>query len=329
MKIIDCSPFRDEEGKISLMQLLNGMLEYGLQWRSLVQSEDLAVKRLQRTLGKEYTLFRDYSIPGFDARNCAMVLLGPQGIQLLMAKPLKGIYRAKGPEWMVFDQRIRRFKKSKPNHQETIIKTAAILKKSLEKEGLALIDIESILMFTNPRTLVDTARPRVRIVPADAVDYFAANLQQLPEALDKEDIKYLTGILLRNTQPVEEKEPEPAEILPERNETLRELDYVSEVPAAPGYEPDLDPALSYEPDLNPDPAYAQEDFPDSSYVPAFLEDEAYFPDIEDEQIEAKPERGKFRFERKQWIIIGGLLLVELIILALFVFLVLQNLNILF
>ncbi|MBN1264859.1 MAG: hypothetical protein JXA25_05150 [Anaerolineales bacterium] len=286
MKIIECSPFRDEEGKISPLQLINGMLEYGINWRTLVKSEDLAIKRLQRTLDKEYTLFRDFAVPGIDAKNCIMVLLGPQGILIMMAKPLKGIYRAKGTEWMIFDQRSRKFKKSKPNFQEIILNSATILKKSLENEGLALIDIETILLFTNPRTLVDTARPRVRIVPADAVDYFSANLQQLPEILDKEDIKYLTELLLRNTQPSEE-DPEETGVFPEEPAALLES----------GYEPD------------------------------FLEDDTFFPDIiEEEQIEAKPKRRGLLFERKQWMIIGLLILLELIILGLFAVLVFSNFN---
>ncbi len=289
MNIYDSSPFRDEEGKISLLQHLYGVLEYGFAWRTRIQAADAAVKRLQRTLGNEFRLFRDFSIPGIDARHCIMILLGPQGILALMASPLKGIYRAKGTEWMSFDHRARKFKKSRPNYQEIILNVSSTLKKALESQGLSLIEVESVLIFTNPRTLIDTARPRVRIVPADAVDYFAANLQQLPEMLDKEDISYLTDILTRITA------PEPAE----------KTDQIT-------------PQTESE---EPVPQHEELFQGDSS-------DYFDFPDSVDtsESVTARPRLG---LQRRQWLIIGFLFLFEILILALFALLILSNSDLLF
>lgn len=284
MKIIDSSPFRDEEGKISLLQQLYGVLEYGFAWRTRTQAADAAVKRLQRTLGKEFKIFRDFSIPGVDARHCIMILLGPQGILALMASPIKGIYRAKGTEWMTFDHRARKFKKSKPNYQEIILNVSSTLKKALESQGLSLIEIESVLIFTNPRTLIDTARPRVRIVPADAVDYFAANLQQLPEMLDKEDIAYLTDILNRLTT------PGPAE---NTEQILHE-----EIPEEPAPENE---------ELFQGDSSDYYDFPDPVEIS-----------------ESATTRPRFGLQRRQWLIIGFLFILEILILAFFALLIMSN-----
>lgn len=290
MKIIDCSPLRDEEGNLGLLQTLNGILDYGFKWQNKVQAADQAIKRLQRTLGKDYMVFRDFSIPGIDPRHCAMILVGPQGILAVLASPLKGIYRAKGTEWMSFDQRARKFKKSKPNYQDTILGISSVLKKALEGQGLTLVDIESVLIFTNPRTLIDTARPRVRVVPADAVDYFAANLEQLPEILDKEDISYLKDILLRLTKPSPEENP-----VPEAEELQAEP--VEESPST----------LS--------------EYQDSLY--SSEAEDFGFPDEVEESTVTQP-GSRFRFQRRQWLILGFLFIIEVLILAVFALLIIGS-----
>ena len=57
--------------------------------------------------------------------------------------------------------------------------------------------VEPILVFTNPRTLVDGLRPKVRLVAADAIDYFAANLDKTPQQMQKSDVRTITDAILK------------------------------------------------------------------------------------------------------------------------------------
>jgi hypothetical protein len=76
------------------------------------------------------------------------------------------------------------------------------LQKYLESQGYLegqeynLPEVEAVLMFANPRTHVDTARPRIRIVQTDAIDHFAANLLEFQPIMDQEDINILVEALI-------------------------------------------------------------------------------------------------------------------------------------
>jgi hypothetical protein len=82
----------------------------------------------------------------------------------------------------------------------------------LRDRGFQLPEIEAVLVFTNPRTHVDTAKPSVRIVLADAIDHFSSNLQQFQPIMDLDDIKEISKSLLDPREA--EVEPEPA-LIPE------------------------------------------------------------------------------------------------------------------
>ncbi len=208
MKVIDRSEFRDEEGAISLENRIRGTFRHGMKWHGWMQAQEFTTQRLEKSLDREHTLLRNVIIPGTTVI-VQMILLSPQGVRVLEPSPIKGVFRAKGEEWLKFDSRGRRFKRSQPNLQTRTLSNAQVVQRYLQEQGYPLPEVEAVLIFTKPRTHVDSARPRVRIVQADAIDYFAANIQEFQPIMDQEDINALTEALINPKLPEPEPTPEP------------------------------------------------------------------------------------------------------------------------
>lgn len=218
MIVIERSTFRDESGAISLESRLRGMFRFGMRWHGEMMAQIAVSQRLLKSLGDEHVLVRNQLIPGTDVI-IPLILLSPQGVRVLVPTPIRGIYRAKLDEWLTFDGSARRFKRVRPNLQGIALTMSNQLLRFLKSQGYPLPEIESVLIFTNPRTHVDTARPSVRIVLADAIDHFASNLQKFPAIMDGEDIAAVLESLAspRPAGPVAEPERAPAA---DRGETV-------------------------------------------------------------------------------------------------------------
>ena len=211
MNLVERSEFRSEDGAISLEQRLQATLKFGLNWYADMQGQDFVTQRLKRSLGKEYVLIRNLTLPG-TGMVLPLVLLGPQGVQVLLATSARGVFRAKDNEWLSFDARARVFRRSHPNLQADVTAHAHGLFEFFKERGYTLPEVEAVLVFANPRTHVDVARPGVRIVLADAIDHFAANLLQFPPIMSKGDVDLLIAALLEPpvaTSPVEEVKQAP------------------------------------------------------------------------------------------------------------------------
>jgi hypothetical protein len=285
MKVIDKSEFRDENGLISLENRIRGTLRYGLPWFGIMQSQMIISDRLGKGLANDYTLLRNVLIPG-TGLIASMILVGPQGVRAITASPLRGVYRAKGEEWLV--QTAGGFRKSNPNLQHMAVTTAEVILHYLRDRGYSLPEVEAVLAFSNPRAHVDAAHPNARIVQADGVDHLAANLRQLPPIMDGEDVNLVVDALLRPKAP----EPEPA-------------------PPAPAPRA----ARPLAPTGPPSPGPFPEAAPLAGAGPFRLEDRPVVP---------SRRRRRLRLNRRQWILLGLLLAAEVLIVAVFAVLIAQN-----
>ena len=290
MNVIDRSEFRDEEGVITLESRVRGTLAHGLSWYGEMQAQVFVSERLDKSLDRAHTLLRNVVIPGTTV-SVNMILLSPQGIRVLEPSSIKGVFRAKGEEWLKFDSRGRRFKRVRPNLQAQTLDLAQLvhryLQKYLESQGYLegqeynLPEVEAVLVFANPRTHVDAARPRIRIVQADAIDHFAANLLEFQPIMDQEDIDILTEAF------IEPKFPKP--------ETEAEVDE-EQAPSVAPYE------------------FVEEgDVFTSEAEPVGLPSQAMG------RLSSLP------FTRNQWVLLAVIVFFELIILIIFAMLILSNL----
>jgi hypothetical protein len=198
MRVIEKSQFRDSDGEISFQNRLKGTLDYGVRWVQEMQAQLTVTRRLNKSLGDDYALIRNLTLPGTELI-LPLILIGPNGVRTMHVSPVRGVFRAKADEWNIYDSRRQAFKKARPNLQTVATAMSEAVTKHLAAHGYALPFVEPVLVFTHPRTIIDTARPNVRIVLADAIDHFASNVKQGEPVFDPEDIEIIVRALQEKT----------------------------------------------------------------------------------------------------------------------------------
>ena len=213
MRVIERSEFRDEDGKITFQNRVRGSLRFGLSWYGVMQAQQAVSERLNKSLSNDYHLLRNILIPGTGVIT-SLILVGPQGVYAILPSPTGGVFRAKDDEWMTHSG--GHFRPARPNLQQSALTAADLLLTYFHGLGYDLPQVEPVLMFTNPRAHVDTVHPRARIVLADALEHFAANLREQPPIMDREDGQLLIEALLHPPQPKVEEvlAPPPPRPLP-------------------------------------------------------------------------------------------------------------------
>jgi hypothetical protein len=324
MDVIERSKFVDDEGKISITNRLKAMLDYGSDWYGRMESQREVTQRLGRSLGDEHILLRNIPVPGIDEGEPYMILMSPQGIRILLAFPIRGVFRATEREWLKLEQRSRSFVQAKPNLQTVALNTQRQVKRLLEIQNLSAPVAESVLIFTNPGTLIDGTRPVCRVVSADAIEYFAANLEQLPTVLNSQQIHTLVDAILYP------KLPDPGLA----NGLISDSDMKK--PFFPETEPEPQPA-SYPETFTEFPAdtpheETKDDFwelldqslPEEDPYQSFTPPE----EVPERQRPASHSQRKAIMSRGQWLILGILAIVEILIIIIFAYIVLRDTGIL-
>jgi len=213
MRVIERSEFRDENGKITLQNRVRGSLRFGFLWYGVMQAQQAVTDRLNKSLSNDYHLLRNILIPATGVIT-SLVLVGPQGVYAILPSPTGGVFRAKDDEWMTHSG--GHFRPARPNLQQSALSAADLLLNYFHSLGYDLPQVDPVLMFINPRAHVDTVHPRARIVLADALEHFAANLREQPPIMDREDGQLLIEALLHPPQPKVEEvlAPPPPRPLP-------------------------------------------------------------------------------------------------------------------
>lgn len=208
MQVNDRSKYRDEQGVISLEHRIRGTLKYGFDWYAEMEAQEFVTRKVGKVLGDEHTLLRNVPLVGTDVL-APLILFSPQGVRLIQPSQVKGNFRASEDQWMSFNSRTRNFRPDQPNLQFRTQALARGLRRYFEAQGFALPELEAVLIFTNPQTLVDRANPVARIVLADAIEHFASSLMERQQIMDQEDIQMLVEALLNPRLPEPEPAPEP------------------------------------------------------------------------------------------------------------------------
>jgi hypothetical protein len=320
MDIIERSKFVDDEGKISLLNRLSATLDYGMNWYGRMEAQSLVSQRLGRALKEQHILMRNIPIPGVDEQEPYMILISPQGIRVLMAFPILGVFRANEREWLKLEQRSRSFVRVKPNLLTLALNIQKQVSRLLEIQNFRAPVAESVLIFTHPRTLIDGTRPACRIVSADAIEYFAANLEQLPKVINAQQIHTLVDAILYPILP----DPQSAASLI--------TDPKLKKPTVPQGEPKQRPA--FYPDTFSEVEEASfDDLPTDDFLESldrYTLQEETFQEInplteatKSQTKKSKPSR-RLGLSRNQWVILGLLIIVEIMIILYFAIIVLQD-----
>jgi hypothetical protein len=208
MRVIEQSEFVDDLGNVTLENRIRGTVAHGLEWHSLMQGQKIVTQRLTKNLENDYVLIRNALLPGTPLR-IPLILVGPTAVRVMLASPVRGVFRARGDEWLEFSSRIQRSRRAHPDLLAKVQSRAEALLAYLRSQGFGLPQVEPILIFTNPRTHVDTNKPTVRIVLADAIEHFAGNLKQLTPIMDEQDIEEIVASITNPQLPEGVIAPQP------------------------------------------------------------------------------------------------------------------------
>ncbi len=157
-------------------------------------AENVVIETLQRLLDNQYVMLR--SVPLDDPEvPVPLVLVGPPGVRVIYASSIKGVYRAKEESWEQMDDRTQNFKLARPNLLQRTSLMAKAVQAYLAARNFEQADVDAVLIFTDPGIHVDTIRPAVRVVQADALDRFGAGLAQSPAFFDKETTQRIVNVL--------------------------------------------------------------------------------------------------------------------------------------
>jgi len=194
MRIIDKTPFVEEDGSISLINRIQGTLQNGFSWYGNLQAQSRAIVFFEKQLDKKFTLIRNHTL-GASKITVPFILIGPSGVYVFSITNAEGTYRAKGDSWGTVDG--EKFKEASVNLLKRTQQLTKAVDFYLKKQQIALPkDIDPILLSLNPRMHIETVRPAVRVVMSDAVERFAASLRQAPPIMAVADVHQISEAII-------------------------------------------------------------------------------------------------------------------------------------
>jgi hypothetical protein len=290
MKVIDKTPFQDEKGNSGLWQRFQGMLEYGSSWHSEIEAQKTVVSQLERVLEKGFTLVRNLNLENSKIIE-PLILAGPPGVFVLYVTPVSGFFEAKGDEW-------------------NVIKNVYLNRQGVHLPGV----VEPVLIATSPGVHIESLHPIVRVVLSDAIKQFGASLLQARPLLRPEVVHDVVDRLINPRSKTSSLQLEP--ILPGAESADKVADKAAE-PVKTDEAPQRARAIFHA---------AEEAKPFDPADLSFQFNEKGAAQAPAGVIETSPshrlEEGVSprRLSPRQWLVLVGLLLVELLVLSGFVYL---------
>ncbi|MBN2499952.1 MAG: NERD domain-containing protein [Anaerolineales bacterium] len=159
-------------------------------------AQNIVIPYLTEALGDDFTLLRNYPLPDVGVE-IPLILVGPSGVQVIYASAARGIFRARGNDWLEMNNRTRHFDNANPNLVALTRQLSQAVDKYLHENGIDLPEIEPVLIFTEASAHIDLSRPMVRIVPFEGIERFILNVKNLPKLLDQDTAFHIVRLLMR------------------------------------------------------------------------------------------------------------------------------------
>jgi hypothetical protein len=312
MKIIDKSPFQNEKGEITLLQRMQGTLQHGLQWFPELEAQKAVVAQLDQVLEKGFTLIRNFTLANSQITE-PLILIGPPGVFVISVTPLSGFYEAKGDQWNVVNG--GRASPAPINLLYRVGRLARALQVYLNRQGVVLPGVvEPVLIASSPAMHIESLRPTARVVMSDAIRQFAASLLQGRAVLRVEQVYDIADRIVspraKEAAPQAQPAPEAAPATPSTPVEPQTPVRARAIFQASEEQKPFDPA-----DLS------------------FAFDENAESDVPTNLVETSPSQRLPRVSGKrgafspgQWIMLGGMMLVECCVLAGFGYLILRGIR---
>ncbi len=212
MRTIDLSKFKAEPGLTGMIKSLQGTLSYGYSWQQNRKYQEELVEILGSVLGNECVLLRDVNIPRVN-RPIPLVLITPASVMVINPKSQKGFFRAEGKFWGELG-RNDEYRPAPVN----LIRETWLYQKTIEgyfkQHYFTAPTDRGVMIFVSPETVVESIRPRVRIIQADGIKNFARELSIAKPVLSNVDFKAAVNLLTHpKLPPKREKQAPPIELI--------------------------------------------------------------------------------------------------------------------
>jgi hypothetical protein len=327
MKVIDQTPFFNEQGEISMMDRVKATMKFGNTWIAEVKAQKSVIAILEKVLDRNYTLLCNITPPGLEA-SIPIILIGPAGIFVLYVTPLTGMFRAKGDQWGTVVGST--FKQEKPNLLYRTERMARAIQVYLQRHGYSdLNGVEAILLCSDPGMHVDSLRPIIRVVMRDALERFAVSLTQARAVISPEAVHNIVNRILH--APSSESSTPPAPTLPTAFNASEQTEAEPYVPAFSIPEEQSESEEWGSEQISR--IFGEEAGTSPETIPAFETDTpsqdpflSTLPDsIEPEEVKP-PARKRAGLSRKHWTFLIAGFVIWCLIVAAFAYLVLQDLT---
>ncbi|MGW8249006.1 MAG: hypothetical protein ACWGO1_00060 [Anaerolineales bacterium] len=194
MKVIDFAATKSDQDQTRSLENLLGSLKIGRGWSAEAEAQQTVVGAFEQMINNKYFMLRNLPLPDLDMP-VPLVLVGPAGIWMLYPSRMRGVYRANGSSWEKIDDRKQSFA---PAEENLLIRTeqlARAVREYLASEGMKPLQVEPILVFTNPGIHIEAARPAVRIVQVDALNRFIAGIARSRVIYDPDQVQKMVDLL--------------------------------------------------------------------------------------------------------------------------------------
>jgi hypothetical protein len=217
MKLIDQTPLQDENGEIGFVQRVQGALKYGFDWYPELQAQKSVLAHLSRVLGKGFTVIRNQTL-GASGITIPLALVGPAGIYVAHVTHLRGTYQARGDDWgQMFGIN---YQTARVNLLSRTRLFARALQAFIERQGVKLPKpVEPVILAASPSLHIESLQPAVRIIMVDALERWAASLENAAPVFTLETAYELADRIV-NPRPPKKDEPEVIIKAPARAGTM-------------------------------------------------------------------------------------------------------------
>ncbi len=211
MRVIDQSKYLSESGGIEgFFKQLQGMFSYGWSWQASRKSQEELIEILESVLGNECVMIRDVEIPRV-GRPIPLILISPSTLLVVNPKSQQGFFRAEGKRW----EELSRDDEYHPA-QNNLIRETWLYQKTIEgylkQHNFSAPMDRGVMVFVSPETVVESIRPRVRVIQADAIKNFAREISIAKPIFS--DMDFRTAINLLTNPRLPDKTAKPKAPLP-------------------------------------------------------------------------------------------------------------------
>lgn len=204
MRIIDLSKYQSKKGISGALKSIQGAMSYGYSWQQSRKNQEELIEILGSVLGNECVLLQDVNIPKV-SRPIPMVLVTPSTVMVINPKSQQGFFRAEGKFWGELGKNDQY--RAAPNN---LIRETWLYQKTIEgyfkQHNFTAPMDRGVMIFVSPETVVESIRPRVRIIQADGIKNFARELSIAKPVFSDMDFKAAVNLLTHPKLPDKSKE---------------------------------------------------------------------------------------------------------------------------